>query len=477
MKFKAFVYLFLILVGFSVKAETQYILMDGGSSPTSNYYRFYNAMRRGYETARSIGKAPKVIAKDGTWKVAQQHPDEKPESYSLTPTGQQSQIVDNKPTYPPISQPARNTADIESLIKSSTKDGDAVLLYITPHGNPPTDPTKPETATLGLWGKEMSYVELRDTLAKFPNIKFKITTTACYAGGIHYISRSLKNSCSSSIVPYFNPSSAGYFSEYPFDISFWDHIKKTNGQTSFAEANLAGYASQNEANPLQASLSSFDYVDFILKKGQHQRVFPQGNRSWLRPKWFQVQNPVGYKSTFEENLILSPSTSIPASLNSGICASCCSGGVQSDLDKLSKLSATLNEIVQESVANDLERKADQQPSGVRTVFHKVIDDMKKNGSKYLQISKEYVEKYQALTLKWNNLNGKNKDWKNEGNERATIQKEFDDLKASAERDLKQYSFNHQMLERLQRLDEFNKKATPEQKEKFVQLLKCEWEPI
>jgi hypothetical protein len=108
--------------------------------------------------------------------------------------------------------------------------------------------------------------------------------------------------------------------------------------------------------------------------------------------------------------------------------------------------------------------------------------MKRNGSNYLQISKNYEAKFEDLTRRWNEHKEKFKDsWDTtkfgEGDERAKIQKEFDDLKSNSQRDLKQYSFNHQMLERLDRLDEFSKKATAKQKNKFVQLLRCEWEPL
>ncbi len=96
----------------------------------------------------------------------------------------------------------------------------------------------------------------------------------------------------------------------------------------------------------------------------------------------------------------------------------------------------------------------------------------------------YEDKYKDLVRRWNEHKAKFKNagaitkwWQGEGEARAKIQKEFDTLKSNAERDLKPYSFNHQMLERLERLDEFNKKATPEQKKKFVQLLQCEWEPL
>jgi len=190
--------LFLLIFYFSVilQAETHEIIMDGGTSRHSNYFRFYNAVRRGYETLKYLDRNPKIIAKDGTWTVFPQHNEEGLSRFSLTELGKLNYPSFNSVTYPPIDRAATSLEDLNSLIKTiNPKAGDTLLLYVTPHGFPSTDPEKPELAELGLWNKTVTYKELGDLLSNFKDIKFKITTTACFGGGIHHIARSLDNVC------------------------------------------------------------------------------------------------------------------------------------------------------------------------------------------------------------------------------------------------------------------------------------------
>lgn len=471
------VFLPVVFIGFIARAETHYLLVDGGTSSTSNYVRFYNAVLRGYETAKFIGSKTTVIAKDGTWKVTKQNPEERFSDFALTPSGKTSEINNGNPAYPPIQFPAKDIQNLEQAIQSfSASNGDKIVIYITPHGYPPTDKNAPETATIGFWGKEYSYKDLETALAKFPNVKFKLVTTACNAGGVHSLARNLGNVCTTALVSYFNPSSSGYWHEYPFDVAFWKNVQTSRGRTSMADASLDGLLAQNQPNPEQGQFSSFDFVDFTLKTGQYSaRKFDMGPNMWVTDRLWQVHNPSGYSGFLASNTI--KSTAFTPSLTTD-CSQCCTNPVQQDIARIERLARTLNEIAQQAVVQDLEKKADRQPAQVRTIFHDAINDMKKNGARYAQIAQEYDRKFQDLKRRWDEAKGKSgNNWKTAGTARAQLQRKFDELKVAAERDLKQYSFNHQMLERLDRLEEFNKKATAEQKRKFVQLLQCEWEPL
>ncbi|MBN8542316.1 MAG: hypothetical protein J0L82_18140 [Deltaproteobacteria bacterium] len=470
-----------LLFGSAVHAQTKYLLIDGGASKSSNYSRYYNSVLTGYEVLKGKGKQVSVIAKDGKWTMA---------SLDEVSSGQQANIQSGKLVYPAISSPARDLNDIRKAL-SSYKDGDTLYLHFTSHGGGPSKPGHPESSTLSLFGNDVSYEDLAGVLKEFPNLKFKIYSGVCYGGGIHHLARSLKNVCSSSAVPYFTQSYSGSPQMNVFEFEFWKSIK-SNNRPSLASASLDSFE-KDIANIDLGSLSSFDYVDFVLKKGPYGKTYDElpsvrvnANSIPRDPKdpplWaegmLKIAQPNGYRS-------ISSTVKTTAQIvdcNTGSC--CASTAISNDITRLKRLSETLNEVVQQSAIQDLRTKAERQPAEVRTIFHNVIDDMKKNGQKYLQISNQYQQKYKELVGRWNAHKEKFKDswgitkwWYGEGEERAKIQKEFDVLKANAQRDLKQYSFDHQMLERLDRLDEFNKKATPKQKEKFVQLLQCEWEPI
>lgn len=237
-------------------------------------------------------------------------------------------------------------------------------------------------------------------------------------------------------------------------------------------------------------ISGFDYVDFVLKKGPYDSKLDPTDSRWENingDRVYQTPLPTGYVSTLPPNNLLFfpyrffPENNLPLR---GPISACHSTPVSNDLQRIERLSKLLSSLLSEQLESDLERKIQSRPPIARTVFYDAISDMKQNGQRYLALARDYDRRFSELKKRWEEHSEKWKDswditkwWFNEGETRAQIQKEFDELKAAAERDLKQYSFNHQMLERLDQLEEFDKKATPGQKKKFVQLLQCEWEPL
>jgi hypothetical protein len=322
---------------------------------------------------------------------------------------------------------------------------------------------------------------LADALAKLPEgVKLKLISTTCFSGGIHSIARKLNNVCSSSTTNHIYPSSSGNFQEFRFNLGLWDTFSKTKSP-SFAQANLEGFKG-DDANLNLGRLSSFDYIDWVLKDGPYKKTGNSGPKMrWIEKDGIQILQVVnGFTSQLPPEASILSETLSPNSMEAGVCEECWSESIQADLAKISNLAQTLNQIAQQAIVRDLNAKADRQPAQLRSIFHDVIDDMKINGNKYLKISKTYEDKYKELVRSWNENKekvAKAGTWQLEGDQWAKFQSDFDNLKSNAERELKQYSFNHQMLVRLEQLDEFNKKATTEQKKKFVHLLQCEWEPL
>jgi hypothetical protein len=173
-----------------------------------------------------------------------------------------------------------------------------------------------------------------------------------------------------------------------FEFEFWKSIK-SNNRPSLASASLDSFE-KDIANIDLGSLSSFDYVDFVLKKGPYGKTYDElpsvrvnANSIPRDPKdpplWaegmLKIAQPNGYRS-------ISSTVKTTAQIvdcNTGSC--CASTAISNDITRLKRLSETLNEVVQQSAIQDLRTKAERQPAEVRTIFHNVIDDMKKNGQK------------------------------------------------------------------------------------------------
>jgi hypothetical protein len=225
-------------------------------------------------------------------------------------------------------------------------------------------------------------------------------------------------------------------------------------------------------------LSSFDYIDWVLKSG------PYKNPKVYRPTPMQLINTNNGETLQAKNGYPGVLPADAEILSKRVDTPLCVSSIQNDLLNLTRFTHILNELYHQTVAQDLKNKVESQQAQVRTIFNEVIDDMKKNGSKYLQISNQYHQKYKDLETQWIAHKAKFKDhwgitkwWYREDNKRSTIQKNFDILQAKLQKDLKQYFFNHQILKRLDKMKEFNQKATPEEKEKFISLLQCEWETL
>lgn len=194
----------LLLSAAPASAETKYIFLDGGASSTSNYYRYYNEIRRGYETVRSMGKNAIVHAKDGSWKLAQ-NKNETLSDLALTNEARRPSSANSTyPSYPPLSGAVRTKEDIIRAISSSNpKSGDTVFIYVSGHGGSPTEIHDPSTATISGWNNDISFREVSEAMSQLPKgVKIKIVAGTCYSGGVHYLARTLPNVCTASNTNY-----------------------------------------------------------------------------------------------------------------------------------------------------------------------------------------------------------------------------------------------------------------------------------
>lgn len=512
-------------------ANTGYILIDGGPDEDSNYISFYNGIRRSYEVVKSKGENFKLLAKDGTWKVSDENK-AKLSDFSLTTEGRSVSNLpkNNTPVYPPIDSPASGLDDIERSITDLKSQGNSsILIYLTSHGGPPASKHDLETGKFMLWDNEYKYSELRDFIAKYPELKFKIANGACFSGAIHSISRDLPNVCTAATAPYFNPTAIGDLYEEHFDRAFWK--KMENSDVSFAEASLEGFREAEVANPNQGRLSSFDFVEYTLQKGIYEKKWSLRGRGLNNRRKDTDKNPVGSLIDLPDNFV----SYLPADHNlvqsyfnwnspdeiTSMNFSCDTKKflpeISPDLNKMHTIISGITDSIYKQIA-------DNSHPRLKTIFHNAIEDMNKNGEKYYKILQRYNDRFTDLRLEWEeekkkqgivekkekneNIlsrdeifemmndpekvddvleyflkmkvggeNNKQEELKKETGKRGELREQFDKLKEEAQKDLKAFSFSINTLKKLEALEEFNQVATAEQKKKFLDLLDCEWEKL
>lgn len=460
-------------------AETKYLLADPGGSLISNYAAFYNNIRYGYETLRSLKITPVVIAKDGTWAIAPEG-EKLLSSIAFTREGRHHPNKGRRkpPTYPPIDGAARDEDDFATAMAATgaKENRDTILLYLDGHGSAPISPGAPSTAAISGWNERVAYLALKRKIDRLPDgVGVKIVDTACFSGGVHSISRDLPGVCSASTTNHMKPSfgTSGKGKAEGQDLfakGFWDHVRERKGRTSLAEAALAGFQADS-INLNEGRLSSFDYVDFVLRRGPYdptwqeafEKKYPGGKKWdwWGKESWSRLLES-GFSSALPPDATLAKDCTKPQEYSPR---------------ELDRLGATLNAIMHRIRSSS----AGAQPPEVRTIFHEVIDDMKANGDRYTALARSYEARYEALLRERDELRlqAEGKSWKDhdDGKARARITRKLADLRKEAAKTLRRASFNHEMLKRLDLLEDFATQATAGERRKFLELLRCEWEPL
>jgi hypothetical protein len=264
-------YLWVFIFSTSVFAQkTHYIFIDAGNGPNDNHKTYYNEVRHGYEVGKSKGSSAHIFAKDGSWKLGEER-DTNLSNFALTAKGRANKNSSStkEPSYPPIIAPASSLSQLKKdIAKLGVGPKDKVVISINGHGNQTSIKNNPKDATLMLWGEEVKWKDFQQVLNVLPSSsKKKLTTNICYGGGVHYLSHVNKNVCSSSVVPGFTESSSGLNFEGMYSTGFWDKVKKDKTPSLF-EASVDGF-SKDRANAGLGNLSSMDYIDRVLARGQY----------------------------------------------------------------------------------------------------------------------------------------------------------------------------------------------------------------
>ena len=410
--------LFLI---FQANAGTKILIIDGGGDEKANGYRFYNDVRRSYEIAKKQGLDPVVLAKDGTWKVSQ-NDTENLDNLALTPKGKAhlnpKGKVTSAPTYPPIFSGAKSSKDIKNAIEAmKLQEGDQLIVQFTGHGNVSGNMSTPNYL---FFNSQESWASISEAFNGVNSkIPIKIQTSTCFGGGVHILSRLLPNACTSSTVQSNEVSKATGIGNH-FYYKFWGEFHK-NSKRSFADLSLDAYKFDS-LNAGKGSLSSFDYMAFILRKSPYSKSTKDDHR-------------------YEPIIALSPTCSQPKS--------------SEPIDLLEK---------------DMLSIQAQSSEFLKQLPAAFINELKSLSGSEDPNFQNYQKEINDLKASWNALTAKEKNEK-----RAQFEKQSSDVESKYSKALSSiYYYQKQLRNIIDSLKEFDKVATDKQKEKLLSILKCEW---
>lgn len=493
---KALLLLFALLAYSAWAGDTKYLIVDGGIDAKSNAKRYYNSSFYGYESAKTMNKDVKVYAKDGKWNLNVDDGSYCTDCGRTTDGMKKAPTDESKiPGYPPVDGSMKSVADLKKAIQSmNLKTGDSLVLNLTGHGGSTSSDayTSSGEATYCLWGKCVPYSDLKEALKAAPSgAKIKLVVSSCYAGGAQALARDLPNVCATTSVPQFTVSKSG--DNPQFERGFYDKISSKphpgGRPMSFGEASLAAIKN-DKTNSSLGTISSFDYVNYVLKSGAYTNKFKNDKSNGdelVKPEGY---NPVamdtdalGFRDwSVPGNGFIHPDLSGTNTTRDQCFDPKFLGNALEDVGRIKYLTDTLNDITSSALTYERSKDASSSPDWQKSVFQEALDYVKQGDANF----EAYRAQLASLSSRWNahvkkysDASSLTKWWDGEEDERASMQAEYDKIRSNMNDDpaLAKYNYYNHILDQLDKLSTFKDKATPEQKAKFLSLLKCESEPI
>lgn len=361
--------------------------------------------------------------------------------------------------------PANNEDEISDAIKAASarlREGDTFVVNISGHGGPPDDELLPGRAWIRLNSPDsssghMTFREFGQTLVWLvpKGVTIKLMTDVCFGGGIHQISFNFDHVCSASLGDFRSPTWWGP-RRPAYAVGFWEQLvhKKVDVSketvSNLYEAHTAGFLKDGGLNWGRGSISSFDYVDFVLKEG------PYGKQENLNV-WQKLGRCF-------DGMPSSKGMSEP-------CVIC--GILNSDIsfDRIRSTMAALNEDRHHGLFRLVSEG--KLPPQAQNMLDFAGREWERKGPEYLasiqRLKREYAEmgwfgkRDPRQRLKFGDLR-RNREAVREFSEKAA-------------RQLSGFFPIYDVAQRYDKIRRFMKAATANQKEKFASLLRCEWEPL
>jgi len=449
--------------------DSHFIFMNGGRNKEMNYRTYYNEIRYGYEITKSKGFENSVITSDGSWNNITQRKNEDFSTYSISEEAHNNQSKEYVTGYPPIDTGLKSKEDLKKHIEKLSKSNKKSFTFIINGHGDFGDNDEVGDQVVDLWGVQITWKELSNFLKVIPKSKkIKISTNICNGGGVHYISKTLPNVCSSTAVPSFIPSTSGVNSMSLYTEGFFKDILN-NKNSSLASASISAFEN-DYANVGLGSLSSYDYIDSIIGSGQYNKsnYFDPKinfNTDYLLFKKYDeavqfFQKPDSFESTFS----LAPDHDLH-------CISCNIKDLQDFKDKdINKLNINMQGVsgLLSSPYADLYNNA---KSDLNNNFKTYMNSLKVYNSKMLKLKKEY----ESLKKKNKDSNVLEKWWYNYEDKLRVLQDKLDDLKKKSKVELQPLLNSLAIIKINNKVKNFLSIATDEQKDKLISLWECEWE--
>jgi hypothetical protein len=363
--------------------------------------------------------------------------------------------------------------DLQKIIKNrlhNLKKGEPLKIFINDHGTMPSSESDPLSSGFFMSSGRMSHKQLQDVLKEVVPIDQKVILVGahCYSGGIHNIAFNMPNVCSASATDFRTTAiSVNFTKEY--GATFWDNA---HGHTLSQTQNLT--SEMIRSNDYRSQLSSMAYVDHILKTGPYKHQLNFFDRIFLGKTV-----PPSTLWKFEDVVKCFPQS------NNIL--------MQSDLIQNSRA------IVEKVFATDQLREildTDIIPKEHLELLNPIIDqkytlwkqNKKNNLQHFLALGEDYrnyadMIKYgkypktkkvvMSPTLTIYKQDKTKPRIPLDRYEKYQYMQEQRSLYKTARRYLSKYFGIYKITERIDRLNQFYKIATPAQKEKLLQLLKCE----
>lgn len=357
---------------------------------------------------------------------------------------------DNKWDFPISGKrfPARSEADIEEAIKkaaSNLKRGDSLFLFITDHGGAPSSETDPLSSKIVLWGPDawsmpaITHKKLLSLLEKYvpKDASIKLAGTHCFSGGLHSVAFALPNTCSIASTDFRTPSLTAYDKNKSYTYGLWQEIKEKrfdldgDNKTSLQEAHLDAIVTDTE-NENRSDISSTAYIDFVLQEGPYKHV----------------------DSILRRVIMLPASETSTTNTKKADCEICIDVNQIRLASELENLAATIVPLVSGSI------------------YDYAAKDWKKNGNSYITKLNGSKAQYAKLLNEWNGLSTSDKKIRS-----AEYTAKFEELRKKTNVELAKFMAITRLIKNKEKINRFLKIATPEQKAKFAQLMKCEGEPL
>ncbi len=433
---------FLTLLAKPAFADPQTLIIAGGANPKSVGIRYLNISKHAYDTGKIFGQSPEVAALDGQWKFADK--------------GKM--------------HPAMEDKDIENAIKSMVKKlkpGEPFNFFINDHGYGPNSERKPENSGFYLynpesnWDKNPSYDVPKMSHEKFLEMINKLVPKEtpvriigihCFSGGLHSIAFSRPNTCTSASTDFRTPT----YSEEKFNLygkSFWEEFYRKDfdldhdNKTSLFEAHMGGFT-HDDNNESRADVSSFAYVDSILKEGPYVE-----QDSWL-------------KRVFDD-----PSEVAVPNFNYLVCSLL--PNFDEEIKKLKGVADILDKIAPtQQMPKDSEKVMQQIPTASKNLFKLAIEDYQANHEKYQKILSDLRDAISEFRRNWEAVEEKQKDGK-----RAEFTTAFAKLDMQYRQEMGKFIPTYYLMNKMKKVERFLNIATPDQKKKFTELMQCESAPL